>query len=129
MTAFVAKSFKQASPFIFVDPVVLENAIAFLNSQQQSDGSFAERGEVHHKDMQGGARDGGFALTAYVTIALLENGVNNQPAVEYLEKNLDSVSEEPYSLAVATYALHLAGSSKAKHALELLEKHRIPEPG
>ena len=79
--------------------------------------------------MQGGARDGGFSLTAYVTIALLENGVNNQPAVEYLEKHLDSVSEDPYSLAVATYALQLAGSSKAKHALQLLEKHRIPEPG
>ncbi|KAE9548744.1 hypothetical protein FO519_008047, partial [Halicephalobus sp. NKZ332] len=127
LTAFVAKSFKQASPFVYVDPAVLENSIAFLNSQQQTDGSFAERGEVHHKDMQGGARDGGFALTAYVTIALLENGVRNPQAVAYLEKNLDSVEEDPYSLAVATYALHLAGSSKAKHALQLLEKHRVPE--
>ena len=41
----------------------------------EESGAFAERGHVHHKAMQGGASDGGLALTAYVVVALLENGV------------------------------------------------------
>lgn len=41
----------------------------------QENGAFAERGEVHHKAMQGGAAEGGVPLTAYVYAALLENGV------------------------------------------------------
>lgn len=41
----------------------------------QETGAFAEHGEVHHKDMQGGASEGGLGLTAYVVVALLENGV------------------------------------------------------
>ena len=38
-------------------------------------GAFAEQGHIHNKAMQGGASDGGLALTAYVVVALLENGV------------------------------------------------------
>uniref|UniRef100_A0A7E4ZZW4 TEP1-F n=1 Tax=Panagrellus redivivus TaxID=6233 RepID=A0A7E4ZZW4_PANRE len=128
LSAFVAKSFKQAAPFIFVDEAVLENTIAFLNSQQlPSTGAFAEKGEVHHKDMQGGSRDGGFALTAYVVVAMLENGVTNVKAVEYLENNLNTVSDDPYALAVTAYALQLAESPKAAEALALLEEHTITE--
>lgn len=41
----------------------------------QESGAFAERGEVHHKAMQGGASEGGVPLTAYVYAALLENEV------------------------------------------------------
>jgi CD109 antigen len=127
LTAFVTKSFKQASSFIFIDSTVIQNAIAFLNSKQTPSGAFAEHGEVHHKDMQGGAKDGGYGLTAYVLVALLENGVNNEMAVEYLENNLDSVSNDSYSLAVATYALHLAKSDKAPEALKMLEDLQVQE--
>uniref|UniRef100_A0A914RUK0 Alpha-macroglobulin receptor-binding domain-containing protein n=1 Tax=Parascaris equorum TaxID=6256 RepID=A0A914RUK0_PAREQ len=76
LTAFVVRSFKQAQAYIFVDDQILQKSIAFLNAQQQQEnGAFAERGEVHHKDMQGGAAEGGVPLTAYVLIAFLENGV------------------------------------------------------
>uniref|UniRef100_A0AC34F5D0 Alpha-macroglobulin receptor-binding domain-containing protein n=1 Tax=Panagrolaimus sp. ES5 TaxID=591445 RepID=A0AC34F5D0_9BILA len=127
LSAFVTKSFKQASSFIFIDSAVIQNAIAFLNSKQTPAGSFAEHGEVHHKDMQGGAKDGGYGLTAYVLVALLENGVNNPMAVEYLENNLDNASNDSYSLAVATYALHLAKSDKASEALKMLEDLQVQE--
>jgi CD109 antigen len=127
LTAFVAKSFKQASSFIFIDNTIIQNAIAFLNSKQTQAGAFAEHGEVHHKDMQGGAKDGGYGLTAYVLVALLENGVNNKMAVEYLENNLDNVSNDSYALSVATYALHLAKSDKASEALKMLENLQILE--
>lgn len=35
LTAFVLRSFKQAQPYIFIDQQVLDNAVTFLNSQQQ----------------------------------------------------------------------------------------------
>lgn len=64
--------FSQFSCFQF------QASTAFLISQQQESGAFAERGEVHHKQMQGGAAEGGFPLTAYVLVALLENHVQNR---------------------------------------------------
>lgn len=98
LTAFVVRSFAQAKPFVFIDQAVLNKSIDFLNSQQlastilnlfenyaqyhhssknifQMTGAFAEQGHIHNKAMQGGASDGGLALTAYVVAALLENGV------------------------------------------------------
>jgi CD109 antigen len=126
LTAFVLRSFKQAQPHIFVDEQILQKSIAFLVSQQQQEnGAFAERGEVHHKDMQGGASEGGLPLTAYVTVALLENGVQNERALNYLETHLEEIKDEPYAIALAAYALQLAGSPKRNNALELLEKLQV----
>lgn len=128
LTAFVIRSFKQAQQFVFVDERVLEASIAFLISQQQENGVFAERGEIHHKAMQGGASEGGFALTAYVLVTLLENHVQNrvtEKARLFLESRLADVKADPYALAVASYALHLANSGKKAEALKLLEAHQI----
>uniref|UniRef100_A0A0K0G480 CD109 antigen (inferred by orthology to a human protein) n=1 Tax=Strongyloides venezuelensis TaxID=75913 RepID=A0A0K0G480_STRVS len=134
LTAFVLKSFKQAQEYIYVDTTILTHAVNFLNSQQQPDtGAFMERGEIHHKDMQGGAQHGGVALTAYVTIALLENGIKNEKAIQYLEKNMLNIisnnssdeNDSTYTLAVTTYALHLAGSEKANSGMKELEKRKI----
>ena len=66
--------------------------------------------------MQGGAGEGGLALTAYVLIALLEapapNQVLNDKARIYLETHLSDARNDPYALAVISYALHLANSPK-----------------
>ncbi|CAJ0594163.1 unnamed protein product [Cylicocyclus nassatus] len=125
LTAFVVRSFAQARSYIFVDPTVLTKSIAFLNGQQMETGAFAEHGEVHHKDMQGGASEGGLGLTAYVVVALLENGIRNDNAIAFLEKHLEDMKDDPYALAVTTYALRLANSDKKKDALEALEKLQI----
>ncbi|VDM23426.1 unnamed protein product [Toxocara canis] len=128
LTAFVVRSFKQAQAFIFVDDQILQKSIAFLNAQQQQEnGGFAERGEVHHKDMQGGAAEGGVPLTAYVLIAFLENGVKNDKAQHYLEQHLEEIKDDPYALAVVTYALHLTGSTKKSEALKMLESHKVED--
>jgi hypothetical protein len=103
---------------------IYSNAINF-----KENGAFAERGEVHHKDMQGGASEGGLALTAYVLIALLENHVKNEKAVAYLENHLGDIKEDPYALAITAYALQLAGSQKKKAVLEMLEKHQVTGSG
>ena len=125
LTAFVVRSFAQARPYIFVDPNVLTNSITFLNSQQVESGAFAEHGEVHHKDMQGGASAGGVGMTAYVTLALLENNVTNQKAITYLESQLDTIGNDSYTLAVVTYALFLSNSPRKGDAMMALEKLKI----
>ncbi|VBB29465.1 unnamed protein product, partial [Acanthocheilonema viteae] len=125
LTAFVVRSFKQAQQFIFVDEQILQKSIAFLNAQQQQEnGAFAERGEVHHKAMQGGAAEGGVPLTAYVYAALLENGVRDGKAQHYLEQHLEEVKNDPYALAIVTYVFHLADSTKKEEALRMLESHK-----
>uniref|UniRef100_A0A0R3RKU1 A2M domain-containing protein n=1 Tax=Elaeophora elaphi TaxID=1147741 RepID=A0A0R3RKU1_9BILA len=125
LTAFVVRSFKQAQQFIFVDEQILQKSIAFLNAQQQQEnGAFAERGEVHHKAMQGGAAEGGVPLTAYVYAALLENGVSDDKAQHYLEQHLEEVKNDPYALAIVTYVFHLANSTKKEEALRMLESHK-----
>lgn len=124
------RAFKQAKPYIFIDDQILEKSIEFLLSQQQQDtGAFVEAGEVHHKDMQGGSGQGGVPITAYVLISLLENNIRNKKAVNYLESNLDKIKDNPYDLAVVTYALHLADSSKKDEALKMLEELKIVDSG
>ena len=53
LTAFVVKSFAQASPYIFIDTGVVRNAISWLLEQFDDEaGVFAEPGNVIHKEMQ-----------------------------------------------------------------------------
>ncbi|WKX89877.1 hypothetical protein Q1695_009039 [Nippostrongylus brasiliensis] len=127
LSAFVVRSFAQARAYIFVDPTVLTKSIAFLNGQQMETGAFAEHGEIHHKAMQGGASEGGVGLTAYVVVALLENGIRNDNGIAFLEKHLDDLKNDAYGLAVAAYALRLAHSDKTKEALAALEKLQISD--
>lgn len=74
LTAFVAKSFKQASQYIIVEDRIINEALLWLSNIQAENGSFSEVGKVSHKDMQGGAAKG-LALTSYTLTAFLENPV------------------------------------------------------
>lgn len=75
LTAFVAKSFRQAASHIdIIDDTIIDDALKWLSKQQKDDGSFPEVGTVSHKAMQGGSGKG-VALTAYVLMAFLENKV------------------------------------------------------
>lgn len=67
------RCFLQARPFISIDGHVLHRAAAWLGAQQGADGRFEEHGRVIHTELQGGL-DGSVSLTAYVLIALLEDG-------------------------------------------------------
>ena len=77
LTAFVAKSFYQANKYINIEKQIIYDALKWLSSKQDSNGSFPEVGKVSHRDMQGGAAKG-LALTAYTLITFLENQVNLQ---------------------------------------------------
>jgi CD109 antigen len=110
LTAFVLKCFAQAEGLVYIDQSVLDDAVAWITSHQNSDGSFDQVGFVCHQEMLGGL-EGKDALTAYVAIALLEAGETDAGgrAVRYLENKLDEMTG-PYEVAITAYALELAGS-------------------
>lgn len=134
LTAFVAKSFKQAKPYITVDDKIIDESLRWLSEKQNANGSFSEVGTVSHKDMQGGAAKG-LALTAYVLSAFLEiEGSNSQyrniiyKGVDYLARNLHDIDDK-YALAISTYVLGLAGHVYESEAFRLLEKAATVEGG
>lgn len=126
LTAYVMKSFRQAVPYIPIEEKVIEDGLQWLSNNQANNGSFPEVGKVSHSAMQGGSARG-LALTAYTLIAFLENQkatpvyrntINR--AIDYLVRNLPGV-EDPYALAICSYALHLADHPQKNVAFNLLE--------
>ena len=124
LTAFVVRSFHQATEFIEIDEDVMSHALEWLARQQKADGSFDEPGEVHQKAMQGGAGSKS-ALTAYVLLAFLENqaqktyGQEMDRATKYLLKELKN-SKDPYFVSIVTYAFHLSDHPEKDTALQKL---------
>lgn len=126
LTAYVIKSFKQASKFIAIDEMPITLALNFLRNQQADDGHFNEPGNVIHKDMQGESSKG-LALTAYTLITFLEvAGAREEfastisKALNFVASNIESL-EDNYSLALVAYALQLAKHSSKDKALEKLQ--------
>ena len=110
LTAFVAKTFAEANALMYVDPAVIDSATGWIESHQRSDGSFENVGFLHHQDLLGGLQ-GREALTAYVAAALLESGniSSGARAIRYLEGKLNQM-DDPYTIAITSYALGLADS-------------------
>lgn len=54
LTAFVVRSFQEASNYIFIDPTIITRSLSWLVTNQQANGAFAEppEGRVIHTDMQ-----------------------------------------------------------------------------
>lgn len=113
LTAFVAKSFRQAARFVDIDESIIRSALEWLKRVQARDLSFPEVGQVSHQPMQGGSGKG-VALTSYVLITMLENK-DHYPelssvcdnAISNIVKHIKDI-DETYVLAIATYALQLA---------------------
>lgn len=132
LTAFVARSFNQASKYIRIDQNIIKQALNFLSRNQSSDGSFNEVGRVLQADMQGGASKG-IGLTAYVLVTFIENknfGDTYQStikkAMDYIVKH-KSYLDDIYPLAVATYALYLAKHELKEEFMKRLEKRATKE--
>ncbi|KAK2720960.1 hypothetical protein QYM36_004745 [Artemia franciscana] len=129
LTAFVARSFRQAQSYIAIEDSVIDQALEWLAANQAPNGSFPEIGKVSHSDMQGGAAKG-VPLTAYALLAFLEksNGQDNHKdtidkAKRFLRGELPNM-RDPYVIAVSAYALNLAEDSGQFDAFELLESKK-----
>jgi len=77
LTSFVLKSFAQARDYIYIDPGELHDAKEWIVSWQNRNGAFPAVGRIWNRDIQAGV-DSDIALTAYVTVALLEAGLERE---------------------------------------------------
>ena len=120
LTAFVLKSFAQADGLIYVDEEVMGQARDWIRRHQRGDGSFEPVGFLHHQELLGGLQ-GNTALTGYLAIALLEaeDRDASASALSFLESQLYEISD-PYTMAIAAYALALGDSPRAADAQERL---------
>jgi CD109 antigen len=112
LTAFVIKSFNQASKYIEIESDIMNQGLKFLSNTQEDDGSFPEVGRILSSSLQGGSSKG-IGLTAYVLTTFLEahNSETYKDVVSkglsYILNNVDEL-KDTYSLAIASYALQLA---------------------
>jgi CD109 antigen len=159
LTAFVARYLHQATAqewenYIYIDPDVIDSAITWLVSKQTPDGAFAEQGPfAYDRKLDNSPRLGfpledfrykNVSLTAYVLIALHSvkdragehvTRANNARimAQRYLESLLHrttiKTAQDPFDLALVTYALQLVNSIEADEAFVHLEKKLHTQSG
>ncbi|KAM9214319.1 complement C3 [Leptosomus discolor] len=135
LTAYVAKVFAMAIKLVDIEPEVVCGAVKWLIlEKQRPDGMFQEDAPVIHKEMVGGYQgaEPEVSLTAFVLIALQEarevckDLVNNldtsiNKATEYLGRRYQALAR-PYTVALASYALALAGKLKTEKVLMKFSK-------
>ncbi|NXK28207.1 CD109 protein, partial [Arenaria interpres] len=126
LSAFVLRCFLQARPFIDIDQDVLRDTAKWIVRHQKVNGEFQEPGRVLHSDLQGGTNNP-VTLTAYIMSSLLgfpdkQHGYVIKSAMNFLEDKLAEGISDNYTLALVTYALSWAKSTKAKEALNMLNE-------
>lgn len=134
LTAFVARSFNQASKYIQIDEKIINEALDFLSSVQNNDGSFPEVGYMLSKSMQGGASNG-IGMTAYTLITFLENKNHVEKfkntikkALKFIESEMENV-DDIYAMAITSYALQLAKNNAKDVFLDKLNSKSQNENG
>ncbi|XP_054019931.1 ovostatin-like [Dryobates pubescens] len=127
LTAFVYKSFAQASHFIYIDDNVQAQTLMWLASKQKPDGCFRSVGTLFNNALKGGVEDE-LSLSAYITIAMLEaQHSSSYPVVRNAIFCLETASEKRisnvYTRALMAYAFCLAGKAEkcASFLRELLK--------
>ncbi|XP_043935073.1 alpha-2-macroglobulin-P-like [Protopterus annectens] len=133
LTAFVLKSFGQATPYIFIDDHHMQQAINWLRNVQLQNGCFQSVGKLLHSSMKGGVNDD-ISLSAYIVAALLEipkyapkNTISQ--GLFFLDTAVRSVTN-PYTLALMAYTYALAGRMMTRnHLLRHLHSTAIDKDG
>ncbi|KAJ7427634.1 CD109 antigen [Willisornis vidua] len=126
LSAFVLRCFLQARPFIDIDQDVLMDTAKWIVRHQKLNGEFHEPGKVLHSDLQGGTNNP-VTLTAYIMASLLgfpdkQHAYAIKTATNFLEDKLEEGILDNYTLALVTYALSWAKSTKSKEALNMLNQ-------
>ncbi|NWX48156.1 OVOS protein, partial [Steatornis caripensis] len=116
LTAFVYKSFAQASHFVYIDDNVQAQTLMWLASKQKPDGCFQSVGTLFNNALKGGVDDE-LSLSAYITIAMLEAGHSGSyPVVRNAVFCLETASEKNisdiYTQALMAYAFCFAGKAE-----------------
>jgi len=118
-------------------PDVIEKALNWLIAKQERSGRFPEVGRIFDTDIQGGSSTG-IALTAYVTLALVEaemdrtleittNGkfsLSKNIAMDYLVKELQGL-EDPYAISIVAYLLQLSSHPFRENVFNIMESKAV----
>ena len=119
LTAFVVKSFSEASKYIDIDINLMQRSVNWLMEGQMENGCFQKRGYVHSSYLQGGGSDS--SLTPFVVTALLEAKTRVGVEIESsrLVKAVDcmlgtSNTTDIYSSIVTAHAVNLLNSKMKK---------------
>ncbi|XP_062137544.1 thioester-containing protein 1 allele R1 [Drosophila sulfurigaster albostrigata] len=130
LTAYVARSLRQAAPYIQVDEHVLQSALAYLASVQSANGGYEERGDIFEQ-----FDDGGISLTAFVTLAMMENvdvhaeyRNNINKALDFITRGLDT-SSNLHAMALGTYVLSRANHNSKAAFLQRLDSQATNAEG
>ncbi|XP_023235311.1 CD109 antigen-like [Centruroides sculpturatus] len=146
LTAFCIKMFQKATyqeweNFLYIDPSVISRAAEWILNYQTKEGSFYEvslypldrKMNLSSEFPYDRVKFRNISLTAHVVIALVEvKHIQDDVrvkiasallrAVRYLETNLNIVKQfdDPYELAIVSYALTIANSADGQEAFNLL---------
>ncbi|XP_049657466.1 alpha-2-macroglobulin-like protein 1 [Accipiter gentilis] len=131
LTAFVLKSFGQARAYVAIEERHIQDALHWLQKQQQQTGCFRSVGKLFNNALQGGISDE-LSLSAYVTAAMLELGLSpTDPKVSSALQCLKaSATDNPYTLALLAYVFGLAGHREQQQVqLQRLARHNVSTGG
>ncbi|XP_074757977.1 alpha-2-macroglobulin-like protein 1 [Athene noctua] len=126
LTAFVARSFGQASSHIYIDKNHVHSALLWLQKHQLPSGCFQSVGKLFNNDLKGGVDDT-ISLTAYITAALVElhlekNDTMLDNALHCL-KNVSLDKTNLYVKALMAYVFTLTKDMEMREQLlDMLEK-------
>ncbi|NWH35493.1 A2ML1 protein, partial [Chloropsis hardwickii] len=129
LTAFVARSFGQASSHIYIDKDHVQSALRWLQKHQLPTGCFQSVGKLFNNDLKGGVDDT-ISLTAYIAAALVElplerNDTMLDNALHCLKKvTLDETSL--YVKALMAYVFTLSKDMEMrKQLLDMVQKETV----
>ncbi|XP_068257889.1 alpha-2-macroglobulin-like protein 1 [Nyctibius grandis] len=126
LTAFVARSFGQASSHIYINNDHVHNALLWLQKHQLPSGCFQSVGKLFNNDLKGGVDDT-ISLTAYITAALVELHLEkNDTMLDNALHCLKNVTLDKTSLYVKALMAYVFTLSKdvemREQLLDMLEK-------
>ncbi|KAF2974949.1 hypothetical protein EK904_007042 [Melospiza melodia maxima] len=126
LTAFVARSFGQASSHIYIDKDHVHSALRWLQKHQLPSGCFQSVGKLFNNDLKGGVDDT-ISLTAYIAAALLELHLErNDTMLENALHCLKNVTLDETSLYVKALMAYVFTLSKdmemRKQLLDMVQK-------
>ncbi|XP_037958206.1 CD109 antigen [Teleopsis dalmanni] len=130
LTAYVARTFRQAAVYTEIDENVIDTALKYLSKLQNGNGGFEERGDVFEN-----FDDDGLSLTAFVVLAFLENAQqypeyknNINKAMDFLTRGLDG-SNSLHAMAIGTYVLSRTNHNAKGAFLQRLDAMAVNEDG
>ncbi|NXC47034.1 A2ML1 protein, partial [Penelope pileata] len=129
LTAFVARSFGQASSHIYINKDHVRDAVLWLQKHQLPNGCFQSVGKLFNNDLKGGVDDT-LSLTAYIAAALVElqlekNDTMLDNALHCL-KNVTLDKTSLYVKALMAYVFTLTKDMELRQQLlDKLEKETV----